>query len=194
MAKAFPWSNIASGTAQIAQTTDYWSGNAATGHYAFLSPDDGDDFTMENDMSLSALRFNISNRKVSFPLRERSPYITGAMAADATARDVSLIIWHHIEYETTSKLVERRFGKYSEDTWKAVVEFLKRIPHHYENALHFDDIMEYIGKYGAPLSSMLGEVLSAFPQTAMIGNIIQGDKFKRGFESIASAANKKIRR
>lgn len=190
MAKAFPWSNIASGSNQVAQTVDYYSGLAKYGHYAFLVPDDGDDFTMENDLSLDGRRFN-SQKKVSFPLRERSPYITGTFAANNTARDVSLIVWHHVEYETTSKLVERRYSKYSEDQWRICIEFLKRIPHHYENKFHFDTIMGYLGKYGAPIGDMLGEVLKAFPQTAMVGNILQGERLKRGFQQIEGLAEKR---
>lgn len=190
MAKAYPWSNIASGTAQVVQTTDYWSGEGATGWWGFLTPDDSEDFTMSNDIGISALRSN-SGIKVSFPLRERSTYMTCAMAADSTARSISFVSWHHVEYETTSKLAERRYASYSEDVWKGAIEFFKRIPHHYENATHFDTIMGYIGKYGAPISKMLGEILAGIPQTAMIGNALKGETFKRGFEDIEARSYRK---
>ena len=190
MAKAFPWSNIASGTNQVGQTVDYFSGFAKLGHYAFLTPDDGDDFTMENDISLDSRRFNISNQKVTFPLRDRSPYITGSCACNNTARDFSLITWHFVEYETTSKLVERRFSSYSEDQWRAAIEIAKRIPHHYENRFHFDKIMEGIGRYGAPITNMVAEVLSGFPGTAFVGNILKGEGIRKGFAQIEHAAKR----
>lgn len=193
MSKGFPWSNIASGTNQISQVTDYYSGLAANGHYAFLTPDDIDDFNLENDIAMASLRFNQTQR-CTFPLRERSPYITGAMAASTDdARAISLITFHLLEYESTSKLVERRFSSYTEDTWRVVIEIAKRIPHHHENKFHFDEIMAAIGRYGAPLSKMAAEVLKAFPQTAFLGNVVGGKGFQNGFAEIEGRAQKRLK-
>jgi hypothetical protein len=190
MSKGVPWTAMATGSSAIQATDEYFSNSAKTGYWGFLTPDDDEDFELVPDISSDAIR-GVTAQVTSFPLEERSPYITATLTvgeASSNSRNFSFVSWAMIEYLTNSKIQAKAISDKTEDDWSLAVQIMKRMPNHYENKFHFDKIMEYVGSYGGPLSDMLGRVLSAFPQTAMVGNILSGNELQKGFKRIQDIA------
>lgn len=190
VSKAVPWSNVATGSVAVQAMDEYYSGPAQVGAYGFLTPDDEEDFQMTNDVSITALKASTQNL-ASFPLQERSPYITLCASVgdqNSNSRKFTLISWTMVEYLSNSKVQAKENSKYSEKDWDIAIEYMKKMRQIYENKFHIEDIFEAISNFGAPISQAAAEVLRFFPQTAAIGEAIKGEGFQGAIKRLGTAA------
>lgn len=199
--KTLPWTNIASGSSGIQALDEYYSGDAKVGAYAFITPDDEEDFQMQDDLANYTTKGS-SLTTASFPLKERSPYVSMAIsgANDVNnSRSFSFITWHMIEYYSNSPITQKEDSPFSAEDWQYAIEFMKHMEQIYENKFHVDQIFDAIARYGGPISMGAAEILAKFPQTAFIADAIRGKGFQDAIRSLGSteaerAARKKLKR
>jgi hypothetical protein len=193
-AKTMPWSNLTTGSASIQALDDYYSGTASLGAYAFLTPDDEEDFSMNDDICSQTLRGSALNL-ASFPLKERSTYLslTISGANDASnSRSFSFVTWHMIEYYSNSMVQQKEDSDLAPESWMHAVEYMKHMEQIYENKFHVSQIFDAIARYGGPISIAAAEILSKFPQTSFIADAIKGKTFQDAIKRLGPDDSKGI--
>lgn len=132
---------------------------AAKGEYAFIKPEDAEDFAMNADVEQGDTTWSTC----SFPLEERSAFLVfAASVSDTLGRDTTVRLATHIQYETNDTWSDIRAPTSIRQDWENAMAALCSMEQFYENPTHIKEILASIGKYGRVAVEIASNLLSAF--------------------------------
>lgn len=190
--KGVGWETVAAagGYSAIAQEySNQWNSRfAAKGEYAFIKPEDAEDFQMNDDVEQGQTSWSTC----TFPLNERSGFLVfAASVAETAGRDTTVRLATHIQYETTDSWSDIRPPTSIRKDWEDAMSALTTMEQFYENPTHIREILASIGKYGRVAVDIASYLLSAYGGETY-GKY--GDTVKRltpALETLASLKKKK---
>jgi len=131
---------------------------AAKGTYTYLKPEDEDDI----DFMSSTLNSPTDWMTMNFPLISPTAFmILVASVAVAAARESSLRIVAHVEYQTTDSWADVRPSENLVDTWVEAAKILNYLPQSSENPSHFTNLLTRIGQAGKTAMSIVDKGLGS---------------------------------
>lgn len=190
--KGVGWESVAaqggySGIA-AAYSNQWVSRFAAKGEYAFMKPEDAEDFAMLPDVEQGSTTWSTC----CFPLEERSSFLVfAASVSDTLGRDTTVRLAAHLQYETNDSWSDIRPPTSIRQDWENAMAALCSMEQFYENPTHIKEILASIGKYGRVAVDIASYLLTTFGGEKY-GQL--GDTVKRigpAFETLASLKKKK---
>jgi len=187
--KGVGWESVAAqgGYTGIATTyANQWNSRfAAKGEYAFLKPEDAEDFQMVQDVEQGTTTWSTC----SFPLEERSGFLVfAASVSDTTGCDTTVRLAAHIQYETNDTWSDIRPPTSIRQDWENAMSALCSMEQFYENPTHIKEILASIGKYGRVAVDVVSYLLSTFGGEKYAQ---YGDQVKRLQPALDTLANLK---
>lgn len=190
--KGVGWESVAAQggyTGIAAAYANQWNSRfAAKGEYAFLKPEDAEDFQMVQDVEQGTTTWSTC----SFPLEERSGFLVfAASVTDTTGCDTTVRLAAHIQYETNDTWSDIRPPTSIRQDWENAMSALCSMEQFYENPTHIKEILASIGKYGRVAVDIASYLLTTFGGEKYSQ---YGDQVKRlapALETLASLKKKK---
>lgn len=190
--KGVGWESVAAqgGYSGIASAySNQWNSRfAAKGEYAFMKPEDAEDFAMNADVEQGTTTWSAC----TFPLDERSSFLVfAASVTDSAGRDTTVRLASHIQYETNDSWSDIRPPSSIRQDWENAMAALCSMEQFYENPTHIKEILASIGKYGRVAVDIAGYLLSAFGGEKLAP---YGDQVKRlgpAFDTLQNLKKKK---
>lgn len=161
--KGVGWESVAaqggySGIA-AAYSNQWVSRFAAKGEYAFMKPEDAEDFAMLPDVEQGASTWSTC----CFPLEERSSFLVfAASVSDTLGRDTTVRLASHLQYETNDSWSDIRPPTSIRQDWENAMAALCSMEQFYENPTHIKEILASIGKYGRVAVDIASYLLTTF--------------------------------
>lgn len=132
---------------------------AAKGEYAFMKPEDAEDFAMNSDVEQGSTTWSTC----TFPLEERSAFLVfAASVSDAAGRDTTVRLAAHVQFETNDTWSDIRPPTSIRADWENAMAALCSMEQFYENPTHIREILASIGKYGRVAVDIASYLLSTF--------------------------------
>ena len=161
--KGVGWESVAaqggySGIA-AAYSNQWVSRFAAKGEYAFMKPEDAEDFAMHGDVEQGAGTWSTC----CFPLEDRSSFLVfAASVSDTLGRDTTVRLASHLQYETNDSWSDIRPPTSIRQDWENAMAALCSMEQFYENPTHIREILASIGKYGRVAVDLVSYLVSTF--------------------------------
>lgn len=161
--KGVGWESVAAqgGYSGIAAAyPNQWNSRfAAKGEYAYIKPEDAEDFAMNADVEQGATTWSTC----TFPLEDRSAFLVfAASVSDTLGRDTTLRLAAHVQYETSDSWCDIRPPSSIRQDWENAMAALCSMEQFFENPTHIKEILASIGKYGRVAVDIASYLISTF--------------------------------
>lgn len=161
---------------------------AAKGEYAFMKPEDAEDFAMNADVEQGSTTWSTC----TFPLEERSAFLVfAASVSDTAGRDTTVRLASHVQYETNDTWSDIRPPTSIRADWENAMAALCSMEQFYENPTHIKEILASIGKYGRVAVDIASYLLSTFGGEKYAGYGEQAKRLGPVMDTLAGLRKKK---
>lgn len=169
--KAKSWQEVADNTDPfnfIYGSPGSYNDSFKKGYYGFLKGQEDDDFKMQAPFTLDQTGTNWL--EATFPLENDSGMLAVCASVPLTnAADTYFTFRFGIEFTSTNTYFDMRSPLVSPEEWKLAMEAIASVLQHHQNAIHFRDILNTIGR----IAKVGGRILQLFPRTKVAGQIAE---------------------